>query len=816
LCEQNLMGAIFKTNSLSKQQCSNHTEGFRFVCQMASDGMLTHLEPEDYPPKWWGKGTESNLIRDTINKRPREAGDRVLLSALQTLRDTSSKQNQLNNLTVHGVAKVFDAARFMKRLYSARHEGKPCTVVSRSRVFDGLGAQISRRLLDNMTATILGCDIKCHPIQNSIKTSALYSNQADGSMLYCHRLARVSDFALKLSKGVADDNATLANTSERPKHLLDGLKCSRIPNFHAQIASIVPCTAGFNSKSGKVAQLSLSPVAHELADRFLNLPGSQKKLATDNLQNAFASTRSAHREGAKSRQKTCGYVDGFQTHDATTVIVAVHIRTGDNFVKDLIKTEICFVHWVVGVLESHIAAHPKKVHVHLYIELSKPSPDQNGQFEELSDLFVVHPNQQPDAAMATSMPGPKQSSPPWCGVPSTRIVGRLSGIPSPMGSYAPIDNVVLHHNGNALDDIMCLADADVLISGTPSSFVNIAATLSSGLLIYPQFPRSARTLRSKFEEATATFAKKMFYATKATSSPDEQFGATWQCPSFDNNPEELENMFLPVRNEAGVAPSSSKNVDLKQPLFRFATTHKMGTLSLKTLVHKYYTPGATFMGRFPPDGAAEMPTVVLTREVRAAVVSGYLYHKVGHECWIGPNELPTTMTQVQKRKNYVVSHQGYWLNRRNWRKSVTHVPYERSNNYNLCAMLAESDEITGLGIYAEFALNSFFDAAAKLKNKTYYSNPSTALFLCYEDLINPANQHEIINKIDKFLGFPPRPEATEIVPQKYEGGHSTSHDPILRERLLSEVDRIDVQWLGGALARINQMYSCGPPSSLGQ
>jgi hypothetical protein len=51
---------------------------------------------------------------------------------------------------------------------------------------------------------------------------------------------------------------------------------------------------------------------------------------------------------------------------------------------------------------------------------------------------------------------------------------------------------------------------------------------------------------------------------------------------------------------------------------------------------------------------------------------------------------------------------------------------DQPNNRNLCGMLAESDEITGLGIYAEFALNRFFTSAATLKFFTSAATLKTA------------------------------------------------------------------------------------------
>jgi hypothetical protein len=130
-------------------------------------------------------------------------------------------------------------------------------------------------------------------------------------------------------------------------------------------------------------------------------------------------------------------------------------------------------------------------------------------------------------------------------------------------------------------------------------------------------------------------------------------------------------------------------------------------------------------------------------------------------------------------------------------------------------MLAESDEITGLGIYAEFALNRFFTSAATLKNNSNSGRQPAILFLCFEDFLNPANEPRILNQTDHFFGMPPR-KATAAPSTRqfnYTGGHSTPHNRALRDRLRLEVARIDIKWLGGALLKINKMFQCGAPST---
>jgi hypothetical protein len=501
------------------------------------------------------------------------------------------------------------------------------------------------------------------------------------------------------------------------------LRCFRIPNFTSQVAKIAPCTSS--------AILGLSPhfhikdnVAQDLVELALRLPPNRRESASAAVGAAIANLRMAHRKSATNRKDSCGLAN-----NSSDIVVAVHIRAGDHINTDKVKEEICFVHWVVNMLEIHIVTGDQQVQVHVYTELPNPNPDQNDHFDQFSGLlsFPRSGSAQPMQTREEAARARAQSGPPWCGASRPQaLVGRLSGAQTADGSFGPLQNVVVHHDGNPLDDIMCLADADVLVSGTPSSFVDVAGALLSGLRVRPAASPEISTdsgLRARFrvllESSVGVAGGVLHYQTKPNTKAG--YGATPQCPSFDNDPQEFIDKYLAAKHRnsgdfmhstvvttpggggdgdggdggdddgatggrcaptpphpptrvggcGGVGPPTPQ-------IARFATSHKMGTVMLKGFAKRYYNASAR--NRIPY--VAKDPVVVLTREITDAVVSGYLYHKAGHECWLGPSESPSTFIGKSSAQNYITTKKGgHWLLRAKWWESVTRAPYDLQLQY---------------------------------------------------------------------------------------------------------------------------------------
>ena len=236
-----------------------------------------------------------------------------------------------------------------------------------------------------------------------------------------------------------------------------------------------------------------------------------------------------------------------------------------------------------------------------------------------------------------------------------------------------------------------------------------------------------------------------------------------------------------------------------------ATTHKWGTILLKQVLIPKYGLSCTFKGRI----AHRLPrnSIVVARNVQESIVSGYLYHKGGHECWLDINGTPNPYPQGGND----------WLRERNWAKVVNSVPYTAGYqaNTNLCEVLASAPVEMGLGIYAEFALRTFLTAPMMLRSTGNAGVP--VLYICMEDLAELAatNQSQLDVDMEQvrqhlLLGGDVRPDASRR--RLYEGGHSTHGMVTSEERteLVALVNKVDKAYLKEQLQRAQALFQCGP------
>jgi len=89
------------------------------------------------------------------------------------------------------------------------------------------------------------------------------------------------------------------------------------------------------------------------------------------------------------------------------------------------------------------------------------------------------------------------------------------------------------------------------------------------------------------------------------------------------------------------------------------------------------------------------------------------------------------------------------------------------------------------------------------------------LFVCYEDLSDPQKDLDIVDTVLRWF-YPPMNEneildwdgkkpATE---KNYNGTHSTSKDPVLRQRLRSIVQAVDQQSFDGIVEWADSVFPC--------
>ena len=128
-------------------------------------------------------------------------------------------------------------------------------------------------------------------------------------------------------------------------------------------------------------------------------------------------------------------------------------------------------------------------------------------------------------------------------------------------------------------------------------------------------------------------------------------------------------------------------------------------------------------------------------------------------------------------------------------------------------MLASVVPETGIGIYAELALEHHFRGPLRL----LASSGADTLFVCMEDLERDSPKHVATGQKvrDHLLGPTPTDAAPLALPStgiKYTGPHATAAQVSSpeRTRLLDALDEIDRTHLNGALRRAQAMVRCAP------
>lgn len=227
--------------------------------------------------------------------------------------------------------------------------------------------------------------------------------------------------------------------------------------------------------------------------------------------------------------------------------------------------------------------------------------------------------------------------------------------------------------------------------------------------------------------------------------------------------------------------------------------------------------------------------VFVTRNWFDAIVSGYLYHKSGRECWLDtdgspkvhplPNNLsapllhPTKTTQTK-----TLGHLSSYIE--------MPPPWPAMKGRNVCQYLADESETAGLRYYSAWAVNLYYLKTLRVfKAVQEYEDCKhrRTLFVCYEDLNDPVTRNRTVENIQNWL-YPANNNTIFISTQspssrtgghhgkemveayhqeEYRGGHATSHDPALRNRLKSIIEMLDEQVFHGEIRRSSQLFGCG-------
>lgn len=319
-----------------------------------------------------------------------------------------------------------------------------------------------------------------------------------------------------------------------------------------------------------------------------------------------------------------------------------------------------------------------------------------------------------------------------------------------------------------------------------------------------------------------TFSEKPIQSSSLRKKTSQIQQTASQPNSFDSSLSRT-----PDAGKGGVSCSCEKDLNSMYCCQRaLIVVHKMGVTAAEDMKGKYFfdmvgTPQIMSDHRYGQlfDAAFESPVIdyrhaVITRNWYESIVSGYLYHKSGRECWLDWFGNP--------------GHQGWLLNNRleDWERRIMQDPvltigklkWNPGNGRDLCKYLSDESEEMGLRVYSAWAFASFMNPLSHFRRRRLemegQSGRNRTTFVCYEDLMSPTRHADAVNSLTDWF-FPNKNiKKLSFQQEKYEGGHATDKDPTLRTRLQQIVAKLDADYFAGSIAQGSAEFGCGEASSV--
>jgi hypothetical protein len=229
--------------------------------------------------------------------------------------------------------------------------------------------------------------------------------------------------------------------------------------------------------------------------------------------------------------------------------------------------------------------------------------------------------------------------------------------------------------------------------------------------------------------------------------------------------------------------------------------HKMGVYLLKRYFWRIPTeiihPERLLGHR--NSGAADYRHVVLTRPWYDAIVSGYLYHMSGRECWLDAFGSPRPVNKTF-----------------DWESRLKLPLTPPSSGRSLCSYLAEESEEDGMRAYVDYSVSDLYRGIVphrRLVEETETDGDRHTLFICFGDLEDEKALPATHRRAMQWL-YPGRPYAMERTFSKDTKGHGTSRVLPLRLRLRSLVSTLDRQHFDGIGENATKWFGCERDSAL--
>lgn len=165
-------------------------------------------------------------------------------------------------------------------------------------------------------------------------------------------------------------------------------------------------------------------------------------------------------------------------------------------------------------------------------------------------------------------------------------------------------------------------------------------------------------------------------------------------------------------------PSCCQRLILRQHKFGYMITQQLFKPFYPFIQHRNINPDELI-------NHTDYRHVVITRNLYSSLVSGYLYHQSGHECWLsfGGFPLPKRM-----QKNF------------HWEKYMTlsDPPYNPGNRRSLCEYLLDEKKEMGMRVYMDVALTKWYSQIIPYWSRVQQmaTEKDRIQFICFEDLTN--------------------------------------------------------------------------------
>mmetsp|Transcript_4453 Transcript_4453/g.8681 ORF Transcript_4453/g.8681 Transcript_4453/m.8681 type:complete len:373 (+) Transcript_4453:993-2111(+) len=199
-------------------------------------------------------------------------------------------------------------------------------------------------------------------------------------------------------------------------------------------------------------------------------------------------------------------------------------------------------------------------------------------------------------------------------------------------------------------------------------------------------------------------------------------------------------------------------------------------------------------------------TVFVTRNWYDTLISGYLYHRSGRECFLSSGG------------KYGFSG---WLMRFDWQQYITEArgddthywPPPRVAGECLCKYLDAVSEVDGMRVYVDVALELWLRPLLTLANAFRNGSPFTServLLLCYHEFNNATEFPAAIKATGTFLYPGEEDEQWDGKEKRIQdsGGHATSTDQDMRRNLYNIVKKLDAEYFDNEIRTGSDAFGC--------